>query len=352
MISLRKYIETFRKDADQPTHSDPDVPVPEPALSEFRAMLLSFGQAVERADPAQGNDLDRKLTGIQKTLTAPVSTGRLAQTNQRARAELSQWADGALSRQQEVDRELHEIISLLAATAGSLGERDAKYAREIGDLTERLASIAEEDDLPRIRRSIVEGARTLKDCVARMADESKASLDRLTAEVQDYRTRLEVAEQASETDPLTGLANRRAFEKHLEARIATGQPFCVILIDLNGFKQVNDRLGHVAGDDLLKQFSSELKYQFTPAEMVGRWGGDEFVVVVAGRLKNAQSAIARIRKWSLGEYKITLGEQQVKTLLSAAIGAAQWNGKETGEQLLSRADQEVYRAKAPALRAP
>jgi diguanylate cyclase (GGDEF)-like protein len=369
MISLRKHIDNYRETSQgtrQGTHQvtdqvtdqeDPGQPakaesgMPEPLVSEFRAMLLAIGDCAGRAVPDLGVELNRKMTGIQKTLVQPVTTDLLTKTNQQARTELSKWADLALSHHQGIQRELREIVAAIAAAAESVSERDEKYAREIGDLTIRLGTIAEENDLAVVRRSIVESTRALKSCVTRMAEDSKASVLVLTAQVKEYRARLEEAERVSLTDPLTNLANRRAFEKHLETRVSARKPFCLIMIDLDDFKSVNDSFGHLAGDDLLKQFASELKSQFTPAEMVGRMGGDEFIVVIAGGIDDALVRVESVRKWTLGEYKISAGDQSVKTVVKASIGVAVWDFRESGLALLARVDQDVYRAKQAGERA-
>ena len=343
MISLRKYIDNYRADARKPSVDGQDIP--EPVLSEFHAMLLAIGQCADQAAPGLSVELNPKMTCLQQALAPPVSIDLLIETSRQARTELSQWADRALMHNRNVERELREIISVVSSAAKSLSDRDAKYAREIGDLTGRLTSIAEENDLASMRCSIIESTSALKECVERMVEDSKASVDHLTAEVQEYRVRLKEAERASQIDPLTNLANRGALEKHMEERVAAREPFCLIMIDLNDFKGVNDRFGHIAGDDLLKQFAQELKWQFTSAELVCRWGGDEFVVLISGHRGEAHARVECVRKWSLGEYKITRGDGEVEIQLNAAIGVAEWDGNESALQLFARADQEVYRAK-------
>lgn len=359
MISLRKHIDNYQKDRtvpetppQTPPHSSVPAlpPVPEPVVSEFRAMLLAIGECAGRAVPNLDVELTQKMTGFQKnlTLTPPVTAGLLATTNQQARNELSKWADCALSHHQEIQRELREVLSAVSAAAESVCQRDEKYAKEIGALTGRLGTIADETDLTSLRASLVECTRSLKSCVARMTEESKASVQQLTVQVKEYRVRFEEAQRESLTDPLTNLANRRSFEKHMEIRIADRKPFYTIMIDLDEFKEVNDSYGHVAGDDLLKQFAAELKSQFAPNDMVARLGGDEFIVVMDGHAADAGAAgarVDRIRKWALGEYKINTGDRQVKVTLKASLGVAEWDGKETGLALLARADREVYRAK-------
>ncbi|HEY3827224.1 MAG TPA: GGDEF domain-containing protein [Bryobacteraceae bacterium] len=344
MISLRKHIENYR---GQPFQSE--TAPSEPFLSEFRALLLAVGESGSRAVPNLGMELDRKMAaigeGLGGGLAEPAATDLLTKTNERAKAELAQWSDLAASRHNDIQRELREIVSAVAAAAESVSMRDEKYGREIGDLTSRLGVIARQNDLVVMRQSIVESTRALQCCVERMAEDSKASVQILTNQVAEYQMRLEVAERNSLTDPLTGLANRRAFEKQLDARITAGRPFCLMMIDLDRFKEINDRLGHLAGDDLLRQFASELKSQFTPAEMVARLGGDEFVAVMPAGPGDAGDKVDLVRKWVLGEYKINSGDRVVKTMIGASIGIAVWDSRESGLALLARADQEVYKAK-------
>jgi diguanylate cyclase (GGDEF)-like protein len=348
MISLRKHIDNYTtRQKDSGGNG-----IQEPVLSEFRTMLLAIGQCVDRAVPSLGVDLNQKMTGLERNLVQPATAADLAQTNEQARKELSVWADRASSHHKDIERELSEIINIVSRAGESTIERDQKYTREIGDLTGRLGHIAEENDLAQIRRSIIESMRSLKACVTRMAEESKASVDQLTAQVQECNARLEDAERVSHTDPLTDLANRRAFEKHLDARIAARQSFFVIMIDLNDFKLVNDRCGHIAGDDLLKQFAAKLKSQFNEAEMVGRLGGDEFVVVTTGRLSDASAKVERVRRGALGEYRISQGDRSAKTVLRASIGVAAWDGSEPAFALLARVDKELYRDKQPDMCVP
>jgi diguanylate cyclase len=103
-----------------------------------------------------------------------------------------------------------------------------------------------------------------------MQQESRESVAALQTKVTTYQTKLEEAEQRASRDALTGLDNRQGVESKVLRRIATHQPFCVAMLDLNGFKDVNDLHGHEAGDDLLRQFSSELRSTSRAADVVGR----------------------------------------------------------------------------------
>ena len=113
-----------------------------------------------------------------------------------------------------------------------------------------------------------------------MTEDGQSLVKQLQTEVSSYETKLKAAEELVMRDELTGLSNRRNVEERIESRIAKGMPFCVVILDLDKFKSVNDGHGHLAGDSLLKQFSKELRSSSRSVDTVGRWGGDEFILVL------------------------------------------------------------------------
>ena len=117
------------------------------------------------------------------------------------------------------------------------------------------------------------------------------------------------------------------------------------MLDLNGFKQVNDTYGHQAGDDLLKQFSTELRSASRATDVVGRWGGDEFIVVLDGNLTEAQSHVERMQKWVFGSYTLHWG-RGAKVEMNAALGLVEWQAGESIKEVLARADALMYKQKA------
>jgi diguanylate cyclase (GGDEF)-like protein len=324
--------------------------MPDEVLAEFRDMLLAIGRCGGRAVPAAAEELNSRMADLHQRLLPPAGCETLAKTNQQAQTELADWAERSFACHQDNEREVREMLAVIHSTVATVGERDARYASEIGELSGRLGRIALGNDLMQMRRLIIESARALKACVAQMTQESRVLINHLSDEVKEYRARFEEADRASNADPLTGLSNRRAFEKHLEDRISSQQPFSLISIDLDGFKGVNDNYGHPAGDDLLRQFAVELRAQFATGDLVARLGGDEFVVVTAGVHTEGQKKADRIRKWALGEYKIRHGNELVKVNIGASIGVGEWSNGELAADLVARVDEEVYRVKKP--RAP
>jgi len=320
----------------------------EPALlAALRAALLSIGECGQLAVPSVGNRLNRKMSELHDALEGCPKSSVLEKVSEQVQLELSHWAECALQHENANERELKKIMSVVAETAATIGTKDEKYSRELSELMNGMQSIAGLNDIAAMRKSIIDTATLLKGCVEKMMEDGRTSTSRLTAEVDEYRNRLQVSEQTAALDPLTGLGNRRDFEKRLESKRRVATSFSLILIDLNNFKNMNDSYGHLAGDDLLRQFATELRGQLT-SDAACRWGGDEFAVIVAGGEKAAMERVDRIRRWVLGEYKVNIGVETIKPVLSASFGVVEWDGKESGTELVARADQGLYLDKKSA----
>jgi diguanylate cyclase (GGDEF)-like protein len=153
------------------------------------------------------------------------------------------------------------------------------------------------------------------------------------------------------TDPLTGLLNRRALEQAAAALIAQarrhGDPLCLLLIDLDGFKAINDRHGHAAGDQALRLTAAALQGTLRPGDLAGRWGGEEFCVLLARSGAEAGSAFDKRLRAALaqridGALAFTLAFSTGLSVLEDEDDIA----ADDLELMLHRADTALYRAKA------
>jgi diguanylate cyclase (GGDEF)-like protein len=157
--------------------------------------------------------------------------------------------------------------------------------------------------------------------------------------------RFEALEQLAATDPLTGLANRRGCEKSIAGEISRAErerkPLSCILLDIDRFKQVNDTMGHQAGDQVLREVSAMLRQSVRAYDIVARWGGEEFLVVLPGAdLEAARQLAERIR----------IGVQKLPTsapgTLTISAGAAEFDTDYDFDATLRTADRRMYEAKA------
>lgn len=151
-------------------------------------------------------------------------------------------------------------------------------------------------------------------------------------------------ELAAHTDVLTGLPNRRAADEALPREVSraqrSGGPLCAVMMDIDHFKQVNDSFGHAVGDSVLREIASAIQSQSRSADLVARWGGEEFVALLASDRAGARLFGERVR----AAVEALDLPQVGRITISAGIGEYARDG--SAEQLLADADARLYEAKA------
>jgi diguanylate cyclase (GGDEF)-like protein len=157
-----------------------------------------------------------------------------------------------------------------------------------------------------------------------------------------------IVERQALVDGLTGLANRRQGEDSLTAEIARaerlGTPFTLVLADLDDFKVVNDAHGHAVGDDVLREFASVLRTTVRDSDLAGRWGGEEFLLLLPGADAVGGAQLAERIRASLSERSFAGRDGQVVTV-TCSFGVAQHHAGGDERELFAAADRALYRAK-------
>ena len=165
--------------------------------------------------------------------------------------------------------------------------------------------------------------------------------------MEGRRRALQLAHMAM-TDHLTGLSTRAQFDRALEAELAhamrTGEPFTVLCMDLDGFKEVNDGFGHAAGDEVLCEVSRRLAQQVRVGDVLARFGGDEFGIVMRHGAKDSAQVLAK-RIVKAVSAPITLSSGDVIGV-GVSVGMAAYTDEVLSvKMLLAQADQALYQAK-------
>ncbi|HEY1803272.1 MAG TPA: GGDEF domain-containing protein [Terracidiphilus sp.] len=345
MISLRKYLDSQQIDSIKPSEcSDGDMLLS--VVDAYGCALMEMGNSSLEACPVMGEELKRNLSELKASLSPSMSAAALATTDSGVREQLRGWGHGTAKHYQQKACEVKEILLMMARTAESVGARDQRCAGQMSEVTQRLRAIASLDDLTEIRMSIERSANELKSSIDRMTAEGKAVLDHLKEQVASYQTKLEEAEEIASRDALTGLSSRLYVEGQLEKRMGAEASFCVAIVDIDHFKKVNDDHGHVTGDDLLKQFGREMRSACRATDLIGRWGGDEFILLFDCGLAEAEAQTVRLRKWICGSYTVRGKAGEVKLRVDASIGLAERATGEELKELLARADAAMYEEKA------
>ncbi len=241
--------------------------------------------------------------------------------------------------------------------AGIDSERVLKLLIELGQWTSEYSGNVSQyqDELGELREAVqgltqggTDGGRVV-DLLEKIMQSNKALQGRLeAAEKQLEKQTKQIQEYLSEarTDGLTGLNNRRAFDKKLDEMFVQlrrgGRSFCVMLVDIDHFKHINDRHGHPAGDAVLKQVSRLLADQLENAYIVARFGGEEFAALLPTPMEVAADRVDKVRKL-LARQPIRLENQAITVTVSA--GLAEPRDEVLIGPIVRRADEALYAAK-------
>lgn len=198
-------------------------------------------------------------------------------------------------------------------------------------------------------KQVAESTLTVFDTVlASQRERQRAQQEQLGAQLRALSNELEEARRASTLDPLTELPNRKEFDdfsgRVLQLNTFVPSPSCLLMIDVDGFKRLNDQHGHQLGDMALQEVAHALSRTFLRrCDFVCRYGGDEFAAIMRdctpdAALRQAERVCAAIRE-------LRLPERASGAQLSLSIGIARLRPGDTVEEWLSRADRALYRAK-------
>ncbi|MBQ3670826.1 MAG: GGDEF domain-containing protein [Treponema sp.] len=198
--------------------------------------------------------------------------------------------------------------------------------------------------------------RAISSLVDRAADESADSvslselgddeLGKMVVAINKIRSSRDLYRKDAEVDKLTGLLNKATFERRCRAMLSENQPgafSALIVIDLDHFKEVNDTLGHQTGDALLHDFAEILRRLFRPTDLVGRFGGDEFVVFL-NDIPGKEIAVQKAKRIVEATPNVLIGVDSVKVSASIGISAASQHGRDY-DSLFAVADKAVYAVK-------
>jgi diguanylate cyclase (GGDEF)-like protein len=166
--------------------------------------------------------------------------------------------------------------------------------------------------------------------------------------VENFYLRREI-EKAAQSDPLTSLHNRRwfddAFARQIKRCNQDGAPFCLMILDLDYFKRINDTYGHIAGDITLVAIARLLSCKLRPMDMLARYGGEEFALGLPDTNLDQSFAIAERLRLAIGSLTLPFRSGEPLPHLTVSIGIAQMQANQTLEAMYAVADAALYRAK-------
>lgn len=276
----------------------------------------------------------------------------LARSGKLTEADLEQIYETYLSHIKTTDRidkvgarvvgEIDDVVKVLGEALGMTGA----YDTSLSDATEKLSSAENRDQV----KAIVEA---LLRSTSEMRETNKALEDRLTLsknEISNLQQSLEAIRAESLTDPLTGLGNRKYFDRMIgmavQSALVSGEPLSLLLFDIDHFKSFNDSYGHLTGDQVLRLVGLSLKQTIKGQDITARYGGEEFAVVLPNTaMRQALTVADHIRRAVMAKELKKKSTGELLGRVTISVGVSMLREGDDTDALIERADACLYAAK-------
>ena len=315
------------------------------AMECYLATILAMQEHAVDVTPELTRDYQHALRTIHRDIFGSRSIEALASSRAMLTRALEDYCAKTRSCLEKREDDLRSMIGELALAAETMSSHNSSHSTRLKEFTEKLQVTARATDLSQMKRDLTKHVSELRSTSHSIWMDNVGSTSAIQGKLADFQERLEIAEKRAATDALTGLFSRGEGEFRLRRCIAEGRIVSILLIDLNGFKQINDRWGHLCGDQVLKVFSRNLEQLVRPSDTVCRWGGDEFLVFSQQDDVIEQKRAEKLRDMLHSQYKVVALGKIFEVPVSASVGVAQARSGESVDDLLSRADTDMYQQK-------
>jgi diguanylate cyclase len=252
----------------------------------------------------------------------------------------------------EREAEFREIIDLMTSAMSGLDNDNRDFYVKVRSQGARFEEITRLDDIKRIKNELVREVEKMRAMVQQKEDKDQHTLDALSSQVDVLKMELDKARHSANTDGLTGINNRKALDDYLQRLVdrnrVTPTPFSLLMMDLDDFKQLNDTYGHTVGDRMLLAFAEKCLTMVRSDDFLARYGGEEFTLILPGAsLRNAAKKAKKLcSSIAAARYAADASPTSDAVSVTVSIGVSAFRKGDTVKELLDRADQCLYKAKA------
>lgn len=238
-----------------------------------------------------------------------------------------------------------EIADVLEVIQNATNSTNA-FGASLESVDGQLSQINSPEQLKIVIQTLVTATKQM----ATNSHQLEERLDDSRKQIEQLQQNLELVRAESYTDPLTGIANRKRFDRTLEDSIADanedGEPLCLLMIDIDYFKNFNDTFGHQAGDGVLRLVARTMTTSVKGRDLVARYGGEEFAVVLPMTPLSSAIVVAnQIRESVMAKELVKKSTGESLGRIHLSVGIASYRRGESAESLIQRADTCLYAAK-------
>jgi diguanylate cyclase len=309
------------------------------------ALLALVRDLLAADEDVKRSILARRFEACRAALAGGAAADDLTELIDACLAEGREIVKELAAQQAERGREMSSVVSMVREVVGTVGSEMTTLHGSLQKSTDRFDAIGQMTDARQIKARLVAEVMTLKQLTVSRQKAWHETARGLGERIATLEGQLVATQTEASTDPLTGVANRRTFERTCAEWIRSSRSvFALALIDVDEFKQINDSHGHAAGDQVLVFIAQTLARSLRTGDVVARIGGDEFAVIGQGlTLDQAERRLKMI----LGKLKDPSADgsnpQAIQPSLSCGI--AEFSAGDNMASLFKRADEALYAAK-------
>ena len=315
------------------------------ATEAFITCIKALALDIDEIGAAQ---LKQALDETLSRVNAGASPAELTEHLIERKRETLTFADAERRYLSDRESEMRNMINVLREGLSALVTNNTDHSTTLLARGQRIEAASQLGDIVKIRQAIGHEVGELRRVVVAKQAEDIARNEALTKEVNSLREGIETARTAAATDPLTGAANRGAFDAEIarliELAAAGGDGFSLLLIDIDHFKAINDTRGHQVGDRVLTGLVAFCREHLRRSDFVARWGGEEFALLLPSTtarvaMRKAQAMVKTLskRKWIVDETD--------RLMFTMSVGVVAWKAGDDAKSIVDRADRALYQAK-------
>lgn len=290
-----------------------------------------------------------QISALQEIISKPMDKHAIADAERNLRDAIIK--QGLLKQSlSDAKATLKSLMTTFIDRLGNLTTSTGEYHQKIESYSQKIRKTDNLTDLSHLLEDIMQDTRIIQASALRSHEElltTKKQADEAEVRIKQLEHELMQVSELVREDQLTGALNRRGLDETIAVEMKRAErnrtPLCLALLDIDNFKRLNDTLGHQAGDRALTHLTTVIKETLRPTDAVGRYGGEEFVVVLPDtELPAAVEAIHRLQRELTKKFFLHNNE---RVLVTFSAGVALRGEGEDQEDLLGRADRAMYQAK-------